>query len=109
MSAMDRSYKQFMQNNELFIHKKRTKWAPFEFIGSLYNILFGMMDAGFEPSDRKANFASWLYNNNLKLVYNQLKLISSQVKDELDEQRVALFFAVMSSQLNLIIDECHDI
>lgn len=49
MSVMDRRYEQLVQNIDLFIHKQHQKRAPFEFIGSLYNVLFGMMDA----ADRK--------------------------------------------------------
>ena len=71
LSSINRRYTILEQNNALLIQNKRQKRAPFEFVGSFYHMLFGVMDA----EDRKTmeeNMRSVFENQeNLKQLVNQ--------------------------------------
>ena len=49
LGSMEDRLKDIQENVKLFSHqnvnKTRIKRAPFEFVGSFYNVLFGVMDA----------------------------------------------------------------
>ena len=134
ISAMERRRNILTSNNDLLINKPRKKRAPFEFVGSLYHMLFGMMDAD-DRDQMEENMRSVFenqenlnklikkqtsivdstinllkkttddVNENFNKMYNQLKLFYEETQNTKNIERLTILFQV-STQLNLMIDEC---
>lgn len=121
-------------NNNLLLKKESQKRSSFEFDGSIYHILFGMMDVEdrklmeenmrniFQNEDKLQLLArhqtsivnstmnvlkktSEEVNNSFSKIYQQLKVFYDEVQNGSSSERIMIRFQVVITQLNLMIDE----
>lgn len=138
ITTMNRRYYILKQNNGLLIRKERQKRAPFEFMGSIYHILFGMMDADdrklmeenmrnlFDNQENLKKLAKEQtsvvdstvnilkkttaeMNDNFNKMFLQLKSFYAEIQKSTNTERLISFFHVITTQLNLMLDDCEKI
>uniref|UniRef100_A0A034WFR5 Envelope fusion protein n=1 Tax=Bactrocera dorsalis TaxID=27457 RepID=A0A034WFR5_BACDO len=138
-ATLNDKYNSLKANNELFMKKQnRKKRAPFEFVGSIYHILFGIMDADDRENmesnirnifDNQKDIAKLFkrqtsvvdstinilkkttdeVNRNFEKMNQQLnKFYNELIKDQ-NAERMTLMFQILTISIGIVMDECEEI
>ncbi|XP_053967860.1 uncharacterized protein LOC128869349 [Anastrepha ludens] len=138
-ATLKHKYNSLKSNNELFMKQEnRKRRAPFEFVGSIYHILFGIMDAD-DRENMESNIKNIFENqkNIAKLFKRQTSIVDSTINilkkttDEVNKnfqkmneqlnkfyhelvkdqnaERMTLMFQILTIQIGIVMDECEDI
>ncbi|XP_069968405.1 uncharacterized protein [Bactrocera oleae] len=106
-SALEKRLNALEMDNNLLLQPKRTRRAPFEFIGTIHHILFGTMDAD-DRKELEQDLTNLLDNEkNLKqLIQKQTSVIDSSLNImKKSQEEVRETFVKMNGQLNLFYSE----
>ncbi|XP_069965947.1 uncharacterized protein [Bactrocera oleae] len=137
-SALEKRFNALEMDNNLLLQPKRTRRAPFEFIGTIHHILFGTMDAD-DRKELEQDLTNLLDNEkNLKQliqkqtsvidsslniikksqeevretfvkINGQLNLFYSEIIKNLNAEKMALIYQMMVTQLGMTLTECENI
>lgn len=136
--SLGRRYEAIKSSHDLIVYNKRQRRAPFEWIGSIYNMLFGLMDADSEEQI-ESNFRLLLNNQHnikerlkvqvslinstaniinknvdevnmqFKKIHSQINRYQSEIIKNINRDKMAIQFQMLITQVTILLSECEKI
>lgn len=136
--SLERRLEAITHNHNLIVYNKRQKRAPLEWIGSIYNMLFGLMDAddqeqiesnlkillnnqkhlknGIKVQISVINSTANIINKNFNEVNGQFTKIQTQINKyhseiikDVNRDKMAIQFQILVTQITILMTECESI